>query len=194
VAIFYAFSALLCLVTLLLVFQDRSPAGWWLWSLAALLVVGGALAAVSLYRGKPLTVAWQNRPHFQFLGLFTRFMKARLQRARSREDLLELLAVGVRDLGFDRVEVWVGGRLHKAWDNPHPQHPERDRLQAEENFAEGHIKVNWSRPSHLDEGYNEYLTLAWHRFLVAWKGAMARHVTAFPQDPAAKVLELPRKK
>ncbi|MBM4286271.1 MAG: undecaprenyl/decaprenyl-phosphate alpha-N-acetylglucosaminyl 1-phosphate transferase [Deltaproteobacteria bacterium] len=193
VTIFYAFSAVLSALTLLLVFQGRSPAGFWLWGLAALVMAGGTLGALALYRGKPLAVAWRDRPHFRFLGLFTRYMKARLDRARTLAECLDLLAAGVRDLGFDRVEVWREGRIYKVWQHHHPVHPERSRLQADETLADGRITVRWSRPSHVDETYNEYLMLTWHRFLVAWKETLHRHLPASPADSGGKVVELPRK-
>jgi UDP-GlcNAc:undecaprenyl-phosphate GlcNAc-1-phosphate transferase len=196
VAIFYFFSASLCVLTLFMVLDVRSPI---LRLLSGLLTLGLMLAVIwslLLYGNRSLFLALRNRPHFKFLGEFLRFMKMRAARAKSARDLLSLLEAGVRDLDFDRVEIIHQGTTVRKWVNPEPAHPQNPRLSSEESFNGWDLQIKWSQPLHGDDGYNEYLLLTWHRFLTAIKVALAHHDASLedrdfgekgqgPEDPSS---------
>ncbi len=191
VAIFYFFSASLCILTLFMVLEVRSPL---LRLLTGLLTLGLMLAVIwslFLYGDRSLFITLRNRPHFKFLGEFLRFMKLRAARANTVTGLLALLESGVRDLEFDSVEVVYHGRIFRKWVNPQPVHPGRPRQAAEDNFPLWNLKIKWVRPLHGDDGYNEYLTLTWHRFLTVIKAALTRHDPGLEDGAVAGTGESP---
>ncbi|MBI4795418.1 MAG: undecaprenyl/decaprenyl-phosphate alpha-N-acetylglucosaminyl 1-phosphate transferase [Deltaproteobacteria bacterium] len=175
VAIFYFFSAFLCVLTLLMVLEVQSPI---LRLLTGFLTLGLMLAVIwslLLYGDRSLFLTLRNRPHFKFLGEFLRFMKMRAARAKSAGDLLALLEAGVKDLDFDRVEIIHKGKAVRKWVNSQPAHPQSPRLSSEESFNGWDLQIKWSQPLHGDDGYNEYLLLTWHRFLTAIKASLPYH-------------------
>ncbi|MBI4963575.1 MAG: undecaprenyl/decaprenyl-phosphate alpha-N-acetylglucosaminyl 1-phosphate transferase [Desulfomonile tiedjei] len=193
VAVFYFFSAALCGLTLFLVFEESSMAFRFLAAAIATVVFAGAIASIRLYRVNQLLTTLRNRRHFKFLGTFLPFMRNRLSRARSFHELVELLQTGVKDLGFDYVEVTHGDHLLERWTNIRPPHPENPRIHAEETFQEYVISIRWARALHDDETYNEYLMLTWHRFLMAFRSEMKSHQLELAGSKKNNVVELTRK-
>lgn len=193
VAIFYVFSAALCALTLFTVLEVQSMIVKFLGGLITLVLFGGALASISLYKMESVYVILQNRPHFKFLGEFIRFMKQRIRKAKSLQELLSLLESGVRDLGFNLVEVLYDGQTLKKWVNPQPLHPETPLIQSEDTFEEFRLTVKWTWSSHRDETYNEYLMLTWYRLLVAFRAEIANHSWELPRTQKNNVVGLIRK-
>jgi hypothetical protein len=175
VAIFYFFSASLCALTLLMVLEVHSLPLRFLTGFLTLVLMLAFAWSLRLYGDRGLSLTLRNRPHFKFLGEFLRFMKMRAGRAKSAEDLLDLLEAGVRDLDFDRVEIIHKGMAVRQWVNPQPSHPQSPRLSSEESFNGWDLQIKWSQPLHGDDGYNEYLLLTWHRFLTAIKASLPHH-------------------
>jgi len=139
-----------------------------------------------------LAVTLQNRSHFKFLGEFLRFMKQRIRRAKTLQELLSLLESGVRDLDFDSVEVVDDGETLTRWVNPHPVYPDRARIYCEDPVEGSRLTVKWVWPAHNDETYNEYIMLTWHRFLVACKAEMAHRAWDLSPRQRNKVVNLVR--
>ncbi|MBM4327676.1 MAG: undecaprenyl/decaprenyl-phosphate alpha-N-acetylglucosaminyl 1-phosphate transferase [Deltaproteobacteria bacterium] len=193
VGVFYFFSAALCALTLFIVLQIKAPSLTIVAGLTVLILFGGALASLRLYRIENLVDTIRNRRHFKFLGGFLGFMKQRLKRAGSLSELLELLESGVKDLAFDSVEVLYRGETIKKWSNPRPIHVGSPRIHSEETFDESHLTVKWARPAHDDDCYNEYLMLTWHRFLNAFKDEMALHTGEVSRPASRKVVEFTSK-
>jgi UDP-GlcNAc:undecaprenyl-phosphate GlcNAc-1-phosphate transferase len=163
--IFYLFSTALCVLTLLTILENRQMMLVALGALIALFLIVGALASIRLYQVHNLAIVLQNRPHFKFLGRFSRAMQKKVRQKKSLPEILSLLASGVQDLGFDSIEVSYNGRTLRKWVNPRPLHPESPRIYSEDFLPVGQLMVKWVRPTHYDETYNEYLVLTWHRFL-----------------------------
>jgi UDP-GlcNAc:undecaprenyl-phosphate GlcNAc-1-phosphate transferase len=176
VGIFYLFSAALCAFTLFFVLSLNSTLVRLLMVLTAIVLFGGLVASVSLYRVETLLITIRNRPHFKFLGSYLWFMKHKIGKARSLGDLLRLLESGVRDLCFDKVEVLYDGRTLEKWSNPDVAHPGNRRVHEEASFDGSRLTVRWVRPLHEDDAYNEYLRLTWHRFLVALGPEMENYI------------------
>ena len=193
IAVFYFFSAALCGLTLFLVFEVSSMAFRMLAAAIAMLVFAGAIASIRLYRVDKLLTTLQNRRHFKFLGTFLPYMKNRLSRAKSMQELVELLQTGVRDLGFDYVEVAHNGQSIEKWTNSRPPHPENPRIRSEETFQEHMLSIKWARAVHHDETYNEYLMLTWHRFLTAFRNEMQNYGRELTRSRKNNVVELARK-
>jgi len=193
IAVFYFFSAALCGLTLFLVFGVSSMAFRLLAAAIAMIVFAGAIASIRLYRVDKVLTTLQNRRHFKFLGTFLPYMRNRLSRAKSLQELVELLQTGVRDLGFDYVEVTHDGRPLEKWTNSQPPHPENPRIHSEETFQEYVLSIKWARPVHYDETYNEYLMLTWHRFLTAFRAEMINHGWELTRPKRNNVVELTRK-
>jgi len=194
VAVFYFFSAALCGLTLFLVFEVSSMAIRLLAAVIAMLVFAGAIASIRMYKVDKLLTTLRNRRHFKFLGAFLPYMKNRLSRARSLQELIELLQTGVRDLGFDYVEVSHDGQQIEKWTNSRPPHPENPRIHSEETFQEYVLSIKWGRPMHHDETYNEYLMLTWHRFLTAFRSEIEKnHGWELTRSKRNNVVELTRK-
>lgn len=192
VALFYFFSAALCALTLLTVLEVGFKITRFLSGLLMLVLFLGALASIMLYRVGDLAVTLQNRSHFKFLGEFLRFMKQRIPRSKSFQELLSLLESGVRDLDFDSVEVIDDGETLTRWINPHPVHPDRARIYCEDRVEGSRLTVRWVRPAHNDETYNEYIVLTWHRFLVAFKAEIAHRTWELSRRQRNKVVNLMR--
>lgn len=176
VGIFYVFSAALCGLTLYLVLGDESEFGRHLVLAAIVALFVSALASIRLYRVETLMVTLRHRPHFVFLGKYLRFMKHRIRKAKSLDELLGLLETGVRDLDFDGVSVELDGATIERWANPRPAHPANQRVHCERAFNGGRLVARWVRPAHDDEAYNEYLRLTWHRFMEALDTELVKHV------------------
>jgi hypothetical protein len=104
-------------------------------------------------------------------------MKQRIRRAGSIQELLSLLESGVKDLGFDSIEILYDGKTLQRWFNSQPLHPETARVHCENRFEESRFTVKWVLPTHDDETYNEYLMLTWYSFLVAFKAEMVNHTS-----------------
>ncbi|MFH0823447.1 MAG: MraY family glycosyltransferase [Pseudomonadota bacterium] len=167
--IFYLFSAALCSLTLILVLDVNSPLLRAMAGIIVVLLFGGAVASLTLYPLDRLFTTIKNRRHFKFLGSFLSFMKNRLTRAQSLDELIEVIQTGVRDLDFDYVEVVVNGKVMRRWDNPRPVHPDNRRIHCEETLDDLSLAIKWGRPLHDDDFYNEYLMLTWYRFIVEFR-------------------------
>ena len=193
VAIFYAFTAALCGLTLFLEMEVHSMGLRLVGGAAALLLFAGAIASLRLYRVDRLFATIHNRTHFKFLGIFLRYVKDRLARATSVQELIEILQVGVRDLGFDYVEIAHHGRVIEKWINRRPVHAESPRIVSEERFSQGTLTVSWARPLHEDQLYNEYLMLTWYRLLEAFETELETHAWEMTRSVRDNVVELQRK-
>jgi UDP-GlcNAc:undecaprenyl-phosphate GlcNAc-1-phosphate transferase len=193
IAVFYFFSAALCVLTVVLEMEVSSMALRFMAGAAAVVLLAGAVASLRLYRVDRLLATIQNRRHFKFLGTFLPYVKNRLMRARSLHELIEILQIGVRDLGFDYVEVAHEGEVVEKWVNPRPVHPESSRIVSEEKFYEDDLSIRWARPVHDDDTYNEYLMLTWYRFMVAFRAEMANHAWELRRQGRNNVVELARK-
>lgn len=193
VAIFYVVSAALCGLTLFLEMEVESMGLRLLGGVAALLIFLGVFASVRLYHVDRLFTTLHYRKHFKFLGTFLRYVKGRLARAKSFHELIEILQVGVRDLGFDYVEVAYRGRVIEKWINPRPVHVESPRIVSEERFDSGILTVSWARPLHDDRLYNEYLMLTWYRVMDAFRTSLGANALGVSPIAGSNVVELPRK-
>jgi UDP-GlcNAc:undecaprenyl-phosphate GlcNAc-1-phosphate transferase len=181
VAVFYFFSASLCILTLLIVLEVHSPILRFLTGLLTLsLMVAVTWCLLSFYGNRSLFLILKNRSHFKFLGTFLSFMQIRISRAGSLEELVDLLGCGVRDLGFDRVTVAYDSRILKQWINPGPGHSGNPRITSEDTLADWGLKVSWDQPQHDDASYNEYLMLTWHRLLTSVRKALVQHPLQTP--------------
>ena len=120
-------------------------------------------------------------------------MTERLKVAKSVNELVSLLESGVRDLGFDSVEVIRGNERIACWSNSQPAHPESPRIRTEQRFDECGLTIKWVRPLHMDEIYNEYLMLTWHRFLVAFKSQICRYDPVLHSPGIDKVVNMTTK-
>jgi hypothetical protein len=193
VGVFYFFSAALCALTLFVVLGKDSPPAQFVGAVIALIILGGMIGSISLYNVRELVVTLRNRQHFRFLGGFLRFMKWRIRRAQSLQELLGLLETGVRDLHFDKVEVVSDSDVLFSWTNTRLVHPGNPRIYSEEFLSDGGIIVKWWRPFHDDETYNEYLMLTWSRFLVDLRQEIAnQELQIFPAQKN-NVIELSSK-
>lgn len=181
VLVFYAFSGALCVLTLSLVLGGASDTLRILMVSALLVVIGGFVGSLSLYRLETLLVTVRNRPHFKFLGSYLWFMTHKIEKTRCAQDLLGLLESGVRDLAFDQVEVLYRGRTVQKWANPSRVHPGNPRAVEDVCFDQCNLLVRWERPLHEDEAYNEYLRLTWGRFL----NVLAPKLLTFSRDLAS---------
>jgi UDP-GlcNAc:undecaprenyl-phosphate/decaprenyl-phosphate GlcNAc-1-phosphate transferase len=181
VLVFYVFSAALCVLTLSLVLGGASDTVRTLMASALVVVIVGFVASLSLYRVEALLVTVRNRPHFKFLGSYLWFMRHKIEKTRSAQDLLGLLESGVRDLAFDSVEVLYQGAIVEKWANPSKVHPGNPRSAEDMCFDDCSLVVRWERPLHEDEAYNEYLRLTWHRFL----NALAPKLLTYSADLAS---------
>lgn len=193
IGVFYFFSAALCGLTLFLEMEISSMALRFMGGVAAVLLLAGAVGSLRLYRVDKLYATFHNRRHFKFLGTFLSYVKNRLARAKSLHELIDILQIGVRDLGFDYIEVAREGKVLQKWVNGRPAHPESSRIVSEETFSEGALSVSWARPVHDDETYNEYLMLTWHRFMQAFRAELEKHAWELDRPARNNVLELPRK-
>jgi len=181
VAIFYFFSASLCVLSLLIALEVKSFVPRLLSAALTLVLMLAVVWSLRLYQDRSLVLTLKNRPHFKFLGAFLGFMKFRVTRARSLEELLALLDCGVRDLGFDRVALEYQGKILRQWTKQEPEHAGTPRLSSEVILGDWGLKVTWVQPRHDDAAYNDYLILTWHRFLVGVKGALAQYRPESPE-------------
>jgi hypothetical protein len=193
VGVFYFFSAALCALTLFMVLGFESALAQSVGAVIVLVILGGIIGSIRLYRVDKLLVTLKNRPHFKFLGGFLKFMRYRIRRSQSLHELLALLETGVRDLHFDKVEVLSDGEILFKWANPRLVHPSNPRIYSEESLDNDRIIVKWSRPFHDDETYNEYLMLTWYRFLVELRQEIANQGLRFSPSTKSNVIELSSK-
>jgi len=161
VAIFYAFSAILCVMTLVLVLDpEREP------SRTAFMLIGAILLAIlggilRLYRVQDFSRALNNRPYFQFVSSYRDFMIAKINTISRFDDLIKLLESGVNDLGYDSVEVICEGNTVCFWFNPSKSHPEAPRFHEEMTFDETALTVKWVVPRHESMSYQKFLAVTW---------------------------------
>jgi len=165
VAIFYLFSATFCALTLFLVLRLESEIVRFLIVIASIVLFGGVIASIGLYRVANFSTTLRNRRHFRYLGSYLSSMRRKIEKAQSIDDLIDLLESGVSDLNFDTVEVFYDGRTVKKWSNPRKVHPYATRTDSEASLGGGRLSVKWQRPIHHEEPYNEYLRMTWSRFL-----------------------------
>jgi hypothetical protein len=118
-----------------------------------------------LYRIETLSRTLENRPHFKFLSSYQTFMSRRVRRAGCFHEVISLLESGVRDLGFNRVEVFRNGYSMKKWDNPQKVHPDAPQVREEKSLDKRGVTVVWTIPAHTSKTYQKFLELSWYRFL-----------------------------
>jgi UDP-GlcNAc:undecaprenyl-phosphate/decaprenyl-phosphate GlcNAc-1-phosphate transferase len=165
VGIFYVFSSLFCLLTLLITMNPGSHLTSIFGTVTVVALVIIMTIVLKLYRVDTLANVLKNRPDFKFLSSFHSYMKLRIYRVKGSEELLILLERGVRDLEFDSVEVRSGGsRLH-SWNKPEKVHPKAQRTNGHRSLKNCDIIIVWTIPTHNDRPYQKYLELVWHRFL-----------------------------
>ena len=193
VGVFYFFSAALCALTLFTVLGFESALAQSVGAVIVLVILGGIIGSIRLYKFDKLLVTLRNRHHFKFLGGFLKFMRYRIRRSQSLHELLALLETGVRDLHFDKVEVLSDGEILFKWANPKLVHPSNPRIYSEESLDNDRIIVKWSRPFHDDETYNEYLMLTWYRFLVELRQEIANQGLQSSPSTKSNVIELSSK-
>jgi hypothetical protein len=165
VAIFYFFSSILAAMTLFLVLGPQSVFFKVLSIVSGFFVVLVLGAVLKLYRIENLVKAIENRPHFQFVTSYRSFMSARICRADSFDALISLLESGVRDLGYDSVEVLSQGQTIGVWSNPGKVHPEAPRSYEEINIPEVGLTIKWVIPTHESESYQKFLAVTWYGFV-----------------------------
>lgn len=165
VAIFYAFSAILTVMTLIIAIDPESEA-----SRSAFVLIGVVLVAIfvgllRLYRIQDFAQALNNRPYFQFVSSYRAFMMAKINTVKSFDGLIKLLESGVNDLGYDSVEVIYCGNTICFWVNPSKSHPEATRFQEEISFDEIDLTVKWVVPKHESKSYQKFLEVTWYQVL-----------------------------
>ncbi len=162
---FYFFTFVCCAFTLLLALQPSSELARIVFLLTGLILLSGAIAALSLYKINRFILVLRNRPHFRFLSRFKEYMALKMKKSQTVGDLFDLTEAGVKDLGFDEVEIVGMGYIFRKWRNERKVHPDMPRITNEETFGNGRLKVKWVTPAHYDRGYNEFLDLTWRRFM-----------------------------
>jgi len=190
VVIFYLFAAASCALTLLLVLGIESDSVRLAAVITAVVLLGGAVASMRLYKVHTFFKTLKNRPHFRLLGDYLDTMKRRMGRAGSTDELLGLLESGGKDLRFESVEILYDGRSVRKWSNPSPIHPENPCVRSAESFQGGRLVVKWSRPLHKDGAYNEYLKLTWHRIMVALDAELTNRPDEFGGPKNSEVFRL----
>lgn len=165
VSIFYCFSAVFCVITVSMALSPESSLLLGSFCFVFLLFIACLTYVLRLYRVDQLSRIIKNRPDFKFLSSFHTFMKMRVRKARSLEELLRLMEAGVRDLDFDSVEVSVQGKWTRSWINQTLKHPDSSRERHTRTFRGSTITVTWVTPRHDCANYQEYLELVWYWFL-----------------------------
>lgn len=163
IAIFYAFSAVLCVLTINVFVTPHSDIATWSWLLFGLILVGVTTAILKMYRVGEFKRTIENRPHFQFISSYKSFMSAKIRTINSLEELLALLSTGVTDLGYDSVEVIRNGNTFCYWGNPSRKHPAAPRLYQELSFQELGLVVKWIVPQHESKTYQKFLEITWYQ-------------------------------
>lgn len=167
----YSFSAALaCLAVLSAAHQPRDSAALISWLGVLLLAV---LTAIILrtYRVNPIRFlprAIAERTHFKFLDLYSDYMAARLRRATSLRECIELLESGVSDLKFDTVILSRGNVAVGKWNNPKMVHCGSPRTILVESIPKTKLLVTAIVPKHERKSYNESLVANWIKFLTAF--------------------------
>jgi UDP-GlcNAc:undecaprenyl-phosphate/decaprenyl-phosphate GlcNAc-1-phosphate transferase len=118
-----------------------------------------------LYRSESLTTTWTNRPHFKYLCSFNSYMQQRINRVQNFYELLNLLDRGVKDLGFNSVEIYHNERLIEQWTNQWRIHLDKQSFCCERTFQDFNITVRWTVPTHDSNTYQKFLEITWFRFL-----------------------------
>lgn len=165
VGIFYIFSGIFCALTLLITMTPESTSTLALGWITVLTLVAVMAIVLRLYRIDRFTRAFKNRYDCKFLSSFNSYMKKRIERANSVEELLLLLERAVLDLDFDKVEVTMDGRKPCVWNNRRQIHPEFTKKNGARSLKNSEVMVSWVMPTHHDENYQKYLELVWYRFL-----------------------------
>ncbi len=165
VSMFYLISAIFCVITISMVLNQNSSLLLGSLCVAFLLLIGTVTYVLRLYRVDQLPRIIKDRPDFKFLSSFHTFMKMRVRKAKSLEELLRLMEAGVRDLDFDSVEVSIQGNWTMSWINPTLKHPDSCRNMHNRSFRGSTITVSWVTPQHDSSNYQAYLELVWFWFL-----------------------------
>ena len=163
IAIFYGFSAVLCVITLGVFMRPESEMAKWSWLLFGFVLIGVTTGILKMYRVGDFKKTIENRPHFQFISSYKSFMSAKIRTINSLEELLALLSTGVTDLGYDSVEVIRNGNTFCYWGNPSRKHPEAPRLYQELSFQELGLVVKWIVPQHESKTYQKFLEITWYQ-------------------------------
>jgi UDP-GlcNAc:undecaprenyl-phosphate/decaprenyl-phosphate GlcNAc-1-phosphate transferase len=163
VGILYLFTGMLSTLSILLVLGQELlvPVA----ILVAILFLCGTAGLLKLYRIDHLSQTIANRPHLQFLDSFRSFMTKRINRAESIEELMSLLESGIRDLGFDSVELIRHDRPVGRWVAEWKVHPDSNRTTEVRRFQNDGVAIRWTVPRHDSDSYQDCLTETWHHFL-----------------------------
>jgi GT2 family glycosyltransferase len=165
VTLLYGFSALLCAMTLLLVLGPKSALMYGCIFLAGLIVLALTAMILKIYMKESLYQLIENRTHFQFLSSYRNFMSQRVGRARSFGELCSLAESGVKDLGYDSVEIMENNHPLHNWTNQVRVHPEAPRYVMEKSLNGTNLIIRWIAPTHYSESYQKYLQTTWDQFL-----------------------------
>jgi UDP-GlcNAc:undecaprenyl-phosphate GlcNAc-1-phosphate transferase len=165
VLIFYFFTLACCVLTLLLILQPQSDIARLVFLATGVVVLTGVIAALSLYKLNEVTLAIRNRPHFRLLSSFRQYMRLKMLKCQTLTELMDLVEMGAKELGFDEIELKAMGYIVRKWRNSEKLHMDMPRVTLEESFDKNRLKVKWVAPVHYDQSYNEYLQLVWRRFL-----------------------------
>lgn len=165
VGIFYIFSALFCILTLLITITPESRLTSIIGVVTVLALIATMTIVLKLYRIDKLTSVLKNRNDFKFLSTFNSYMELRVQRAKCVDELIFLLECGVRDLDFDAVEVNSNGSKMCVWNKNQKVHLDTPRMKECRVFKDCDVTIMWTVPTHYDQSYQKYLELVWHRFL-----------------------------
>lgn len=163
VGILYLFTGMLSIISILLVLGPELLVHVAI--LVAILVLSGTVGILRLYRIHNISQTIANRPHLQFLDSFQSFMTKRINRSESIEDLMSLLESGVRDLGFDSVELIRHDRPVGRWVAERKAHPDSNRTTAVRRFQNDGVAIRWTVPRHDSDTYQRCLTETWHHVL-----------------------------
>ena len=161
IGIFYSFSAILSVLTILAFTHPESEISGWCGLIIVVVLLAVTIAILKMYRVGEFKKTIENRPHFQFISSYKSFMAAKIRTVDSLEALCALLSTGVSELGYDSVEVIRRGSTICYWVNPSKKHPKSPRLFQELNFQNLELTVKWILPQHESRSYQKFLEIIW---------------------------------
>lgn len=183
VTLLYGFSASLCVMTLFLVWGPKSALIYGVIFLTGLIVLALTAMILKTYTKESLCKLIENRTHFQFLSSYRNFMSQRLRRARSFDELVSLAESGVKDLGYDSVEILQNNQTLRHWANQFRVHPEAPRFVMEKSLSETSLQIRWIAPKHYSESYQKYLQAIWDQFLAQLESELQNFTDSFTPRP-----------
>lgn len=165
-AIIYGLSGLFSIGALLIALGGQATYINTIIIVIGVIIFGISVYLMRMYVTDSLPKIFRERPHFKFLQTCQTFMNKRLPRAQNVEETLGLLSIGVRDLGFDRVEIIFGDtRESLLFINKWPVHPEAKREKKSVQYIKLNISVSWMVPLHEGKAYAKTLNSTWMHIL-----------------------------